>query len=190
MKKQWLVLTVWFVTISVPLSYMMGFHTLAFANVQLRNLNSAPEIAKTQNWKMLHILSSECGCSKRASRYLLERKPLNNVDEYILVIGNSFKRQDELKSAGYKIIPVSSEEAFARFGIESVPQLVILDSNHFVRYSGGYNDSRVDVYEDLNLLTKLKDNKLVTAYPIFGCAVGSSVAKQIDPWGIKYGGQE
>ncbi len=165
----------------------MGFHSLAFRNIAVDRILGLKEVSEGQGWQVVHLLSSRCACSKRASKYLSERGASAGLFETVLILDGDLKRESELLAKGFKVVKMSGDNAFEKYGIESVPQFVVVDPQKNIRYSGGYNDDRVDRYQDLTIVDSIKENIKVAALPIFGCANGSRISNLIDPWGLKYG---
>lgn len=187
MKKQFALLTIWFCAISVPMMYLMGLHSFAFKSQTLAKIAMAPEIKKNSKWKMVHILSSKCACSKRVGIYLSKRSPLPNVNEVIYILDDQeVLSERKLKEAGFKVVRMNGNLALEKYDIDAAPQLVILDEELRIKYSGGYNDSREMKYEDLKILASLKNNQTFAPHPVFGCANGKRTAELVDPWGLKY----
>lgn len=178
----------WFVGISIPLTYLMGFHTFAFQTSPVSRVQEHSSVKAGKNqWTLVHLMSAKCGCSKRTTKYLASRKPLDGHKEVVFVFDGSLPAEPELVQSGYDVVHMSGDEAFEKYNISSVPQLVVFSPKGELKYSGGYNDARIDSYEDLNVLKLLKEEKIVAAYPVFGCANGQKISKLIDPWGLKYG---
>ena len=187
MKKQAFVFAVWFVAVSIPMMYLMGFHTFAFTNKPLEKLTSAPEIHKGPEWQLIHILSSRCACSKKVARHLLERGLFSGTREIVYILDDEeVLSESKLKEVGFQVVRLNGDQAYEKYDINAAPQLVVLNKDLQVQYSGGYKDSRVETYDDEKILNALKNNETFASHPIFGCANGTRTAELIDPWGVKY----
>lgn len=166
----------------------MAFHDVSFNSKPLEKLTHLSQTKTSLNeWTLVHVLSTKCGCSKKTARYLSQRGVLQKHKELVILIEENSKIKTILTTAGFQVISMTAEQAAKEYSIDAVPQLVVFGPMGDIKYSGGYNDRRIEVFEDLQVLNKLKKGQVVKAFPIFGCANGSELISQIDPWGLKYG---
>ncbi len=180
---------VWFIVLSVPLSYMMGTHSLSLKPSKSETLKSLI-VNKNSNekWSKLHFLGSDCACSENVYQTLLKRIPDKNINEQIFVIGKQDSWIKNLKAKGYQVQSGSMEEFEKKYSITAVPQLSIFDNNQKILYSGGYTTKRgpASAVEDELIVKEIKEKKGTSERPIFGCINGSINRKNTDPLGIKY----
>lgn len=185
MKKK-VIFAVWFVILSIPLSYMMGSHSLSLNPSRaeaLRGLTSAEK-----KWQELHFLGADCGCSENVYKSLVGRVPDKDINEHIFVIGKNEIWVKALKEKGYSVTVGGMDEYAKKYSINAVPQLTILDEEKKMLYSGGYTKKRgpASAVEDQAILKELKEKKNTEERPIFGCLNGSINRKNADPLKLKY----
>jgi hypothetical protein len=186
-------LSIWFLGLSALLTYLSGFHMIAFNHVELKidsikRFVAASEKSPQVDTKMAlhHFLGTGCGCSKKILAYLEKRKK-SNLDEYVHLIENKDNWKEKLESAGYIVEVLTEESAHKNYNIESVPLFSVAQSDRLL-YQGGYNEQQMHNtnYEDLMIAQNLQQKKAIKEYPLFGCANGK-IAKQLqDPLGVKY----
>lgn len=207
MKIRWsLVLPIlWFVVVGAPLAVLSGFHMVPYQGTQLpgkaiedlayegalSNPNSnVTEISRSSSSQSLrqlhHFLGGSCGCSVRIINYLTERRAQSDFTEHIHLINGDESLEKKLQQAGYQVHHLEEEKALSQYNIQSVPQLVVLESEK-VLYQGGYNKNQMHQsdYRDLEI-ARAVDSKAATTYPLFGCANGALIKTKTDPWGLKY----
>ncbi len=141
-------------------------------------------------WRMLHVLSASCGCSQRVMRHLLTRRPFPDVTEQVLLVdgeGADPQASSELivrlGEQGFGVTRIAAKNIPAGTGLRGVPLLVVASPEDKIAYLGGYG-SRGD--EDGAVLRKVRAGAKVEALPVLGCAVGSRIQRQADPFGLKY----
>lgn len=140
------------------------------------------------HWRTAHLMSGQCGCSKRVMKHLSIRKAKSNWNEVVLLIDGTEDLKEKMKVAGFDVVSLSGEEAYDKYHITSVPQMVVFNEKGQVKYSGGYSSARMSPYEDQQIFENLKAGKTVEELPLFGCMNGQKMTKKIDPLGLKYGG--
>ncbi len=179
----------WFLAVSIPISYLTGYHTFAMEKEPLSDLKKI-EILKSKEgrWKVAHLMSGQCGCSKRVMKYLASRKAISDRNEVVVLIDGTDELKEKMKVTGFDVVSLNGEEAFDKYHITSVPQMVVFDEKGEIKYSGGYSSSRTSPYEDQQIYENLKAGKTVEELPLFGCMNGQKITKKIDPLGLKYGG--
>jgi hypothetical protein len=183
-------LLVWAVAALVVGSALTSYHQPMLAPgetvVAIAGNPAAPQ------WQAIHVLSGACGCSQRVMRNLLARGPMAGSLEQIIIAdgddsylpGTELLLQ-QLKEAKFQFSHRRSEDLVRDTGMRGVPLLVIVSPNRTVAYLGGYgmNGDQTSV-----ILTRAMAGKVGTPLPIFGCAVGGRIRREVDPLGLKYGG--
>lgn len=169
----------WAVLILVPLAQVSGAHYFPFLAKPLAGIPAEPDP------RMRHFLGTTCGCSEKVLKYLEGRGP--QVAETVHIVGPGGEWEKRLAAKGFVIEVLNEEEAHARYALESVPQLLIVDGGR-VLYQGGYNEDQRhnEKYEDLALWRDLAARKPAAAFPLYGCANGKFRKAQLDPWKMKY----
>lgn len=181
---QKMVIVVWVVLISVPLSYLMGMHTLTLKSSHDSKLS---QLATQNKWTKLHFLGSDCKCSETVLNELLKRGPEKENEEKVFILGKNDEWKKQLITKGYHVIEASMDEFEKTYSIKATPQLVILDDKKTILYSGGYSANRnPSSIDDQVIVDALKGNKPQKERPIFGCVNGTLNRKNTDPLKLKY----
>lgn len=141
-------------------------------------------------WKMTHLLSGECGCSRRVMTHMLERGPASGVEEQIFLVDggepylpDTDKVLTSLRSAGFPITHIADRDIPSNARFRAVPLLMVVSPEGGVAYLGGYG-SAGDKDEDI--LDRVRAGSSVTSLPVIGCAVGNRIRKVSDPFHLKY----
>ena len=152
-------------------------------------LAPAAQPASIGAWTALHVLASDCACSRAVADHLIRRGSLPNLREKVLLVGDDRTLAQRLRSASFAVEMLGAEEASARYNLRGVPWLIFLDPAGKVRYAGGYSghrDARSSL-RDVEIWNTLTSGHRSDPLPVYGCAVGQRLRAQIDPLGIKYG---
>jgi hypothetical protein len=180
---------IWFIVLSIPLTYMMGTHSLSLKSSRSTAIKQLVDAKKGANkWSELHFLGGDCACSENVYQSLVKRLPKPEINEQVFIIGKNELWKEGLSKQGYQIQMGSMDEFEKKYSIKAVPQLTILDQDKNLLYSGGYTTKRgpASIVEDEVIVRELKDKKKADERPIFGCLNGSVNRKNADPMGIKY----
>lgn len=189
-----IILIGWLLGASIPIGYLMGYHMTSIEQERLRNPTSLTS-DQSKSWKMIHVIGESCKCSITLSEYLIERKPLVSKAQFVeevIIIGNNPSMQKKLEEVGFKVRLESEQNMVDQFNIDGVPQLVILNPENQLKYSGGYTQERItastqnDQYHDLEIFHQTKNGNDTSQMPIFGCANGIKNKLKADPLGLKY----
>ncbi len=96
---------------------------------------------------------------------------------------------DELKKGGFSVESMKTEEAYQRYSINVLPQMIVYSKNA-VAYSGGYSKLRSPAsegdFEDVAIINKFFNGDKSDSLPIFGCANGKNIKEKMDPLKLKY----
>lgn len=164
----------------------MGGHSAAFRSpIDERAAKLAP---LQSTWRIVHIFSPECGCSKILTGRLLERGPSTDASELVVMAGKDEGLESSLAQRGFDVKVVDPETLADEFDVAGVPWMIVLDPKGEVAYSGGYADRPIDdrtIARDLEVLSKAKEGKAPRALASFGCAVSERYKKLSDPFGFK-----
>jgi hypothetical protein len=137
----------------------------------------------------LHVIYERCSCTERLFKHLLARKALPDVEEVVLLVGESAARRPAVERAGFGFALLAPGELLPRFGLEAAPVLVAFDREGALRYAGGYFDRPAAVTAlDERIHGELAQGHVPTPLPIFGCAVNPDLQQRLDPLGIVYSG--
>jgi hypothetical protein len=166
---------------------MLASHTPFQANVYgLATL--AHEVGTDQgSWQAIHLLSTSCSCSRGVAEHLIERGPLSNLKEHIVLAGQDETLESRLKVAGFYVCNLDQETVAQRYRIAGAPWLVIVSPQGQVRYQGGYAPAhaRRD-YQDEQIWASLFHGRSAESLPVLGCALGKRLQRSIDPFALKY----
>jgi hypothetical protein len=185
--------TVWLLGLAAIVAMLMVGHLVALPKpdrtdpelkAALASLR-APASGRPAGWMAVHVLGAECDCSRRIAEHLLDTKRPAGVSEVVLLVGHDDELAGRLRRR-MSVVEVTPAELGQRFHIEAAPLLLAVDPAGAVRYSGGYTDrKRGPEIEDLRILAQLTGGHEVAAVPVFGCAFGESLKKDLDPLGLK-----
>jgi hypothetical protein len=149
------------------------------------------EASTPSQWQAIHVLSGACGCSQRVMRNLLARGPMaGSIEQIIIADGDESDLPGtdllltQLKEAKFQVTHRKTEDLVRDTGMRGVPLLVIVSPNHTVAYLGGYG---MNGDQANSILARSIAGKAGSPFPIFGCAVGQRVRREVDPFGLKYG---
>lgn len=154
------------------------------AGLLLRDLNPTPR----PGWHLVHLLSTDCACSQKLADYLISRHPLPNVSETVLVVGPDHTLTRRLLEHGWDVRTNQADNLRQRYGIRSIPALLVANPQHQIVYTGGYADrpNPQRGYRDLTILSQSQQGQRVSPYPIFGCSLGRQARAAADPLSLKY----
>jgi hypothetical protein len=186
-----LVLGLWFVAMLLVGSSLMAKHLVPLPEPTVQEVRAASlsQLAgpapKDGRWMAVHVLYSECRCSKRIAEHLLETARPADVDEHVLLVkdGDDTGIGKRLGDGGFHVHVVTSEELAERYGIEAVPFFVLLGPDGVARYAGGYTDRKQGpAPRDLEIIAAAREGKgELPALPTFGCAVSEKLRNTLDP---------
>ena len=185
-----LVLGLWFVAMLLVGSSLMAKHLVPLPQpkadeVRAASLSQLAEPARRGRWLAVHVLYSECRCSKRIAEHLLAEARPADIDEHVLLVkdGDDAGMGKRLADAGFGVHVVTSEELAERYGIEAVPFFVLLGPDGVARYAGGYTDRKQGpAPRDLEIIAAAREGKgELPALPTFGCAVSEKLRRTLDP---------
>jgi hypothetical protein len=178
----------WFALLSVPLTFMMGSHSLSLNSSKNANIKDLVGESNKNLWSKLHFLGGDCGCSENIYKSLMKRSPSQEINEQVFIIGKNPRWSEDLAKKGYKVINGEMDEFVKKYSINAVPQLSILDDKKNILYSGGYTTKRgpASSVEDEIIYKEIKEKKSSKERPIFGCISGTINRNNTDLFKIKY----
>lgn len=140
-------------------------------------------------WHVMHVMYRACPCSQRTLTHLTEGQRPADLDEVVLIIDDEGKPGEEdrqLLERGYRIQVITPEVLRRDFALEAAPVLVIARPSGEVAYVGGYTrHKQSNAYEDLAILSDLRQQDERGALPVFGCPTSDRLARQLDPLGLR-----
>jgi hypothetical protein len=184
----------WVVACLVGGAYLLSGHLLTLPAPELTDLGLQRSAAAQRRpfqhgrWFVVHILDQDCVCSLRVLDHLLADPRPDGVAERIVLIAGTVapERVAAIAARGFDLGIVTPDELAARYHVEAAPLLVVIDPRDTVRYVGGYTPRKqaADV-RDVAIVEAVRRGHSVEALPTFGCAVGRSLRRRIDPLGLR-----
>jgi hypothetical protein len=181
---------VWFLAVAALLATLAISHWFALPAPDKRDLRLAAGINElvhdAPSWSAVHVVYTECRCSRRILDHLLASERPRDVEEVVVLVGDDPALVAKLIARRYRVVSVAPERLTERYGIESVPLLVVVDADRSIRYAGGYTRRQqgADI-SDLSIIRDLRANTAIDDLPVFGCAVSRRLKGLADPLSIK-----
>ncbi len=139
------------------------------------------------SWQAIHLLSTTCSCSHGVAEHLIERGPMSNLKERVVLAGNDATLAHRLVAAGFPVRTMNPETIAERYHIAGAPWLVFVSPRGDVRYQGGYTPGHArSNYQDQQIWANLASGRSVDPLPVLGCALGKRLQRTLDPLGLKY----
>lgn len=185
------VLGAWFAVTTVGASYLLGAHVagLPLPSRDDARLRAAVRARLAGRPLALHVLGSDCECSRRVLARLEARPPRPDVDERLLLIGGDAETRSasrQLERLGYSIERLEPDEVAAGIGVEVAPVLIVAGASAEILYLGGYSERRQDArIETDTLIDTALSGGSAEALPVFGCAVTEGMRAGVDPWSLR-----
>ena len=187
-----ILLGLWAAAVLVVGSYLLAGHLLTLPKPESADERLATGIASvrtSQNegrWLVLHVLYTECGCSKRVLDHLLSRGADPFAIERVVLVGGDDATAAKIRAAGYQYEAVTDATLESRYGVTAAPLLVIADPTNAVRYVGGYSDRKqAEKIRDLETFARLVKGETPDPLPVFGCAIAKKLQDTVDPLGLR-----
>jgi len=166
-------LVVWFTVMTMFSAGMLARHLLAMPaptrTARLgHHLSALQRPGAPPSWLAVHVLSSECTCSKRVVAHLLESQRPAGWTEIVLWVGDLEPSAELVRRFDVRRVTAAD---LARYEIEAAPLLVAVTPDGDVRYAGGYTDRKQGpVFHDLDILAAARASADLPSFPLFGCA--------------------
>lgn len=177
-----LALAGWFAVSSLVSATLMARHWLPLPGAGSVPAALTALSAKTgRRYQLVHVLYSECRCSRRIAESILARPLANDADELTLLVGHDAQLEQRLRAHGLSVRNVDRDALERDYGLQSAPLLLIGERGE-LRYSGGYTRRKqgLDV-SDQALLTEVRAGVTPASLPVYGCAVSRSLARTVNP---------
>jgi hypothetical protein len=176
-------LVFWAVAATAASSVLVSYHQPFRQPLELHI-----DVPRSPGWNMVHILAADCGCSLKVMECLVRRRPIPSISEWVFVIrgADTLPLEARLAAAGYAVRALSAENA-SRWGIRAVPLLTIEAPDGKLVYAGGYGSGRDG---GQMILSRVRAGAQQAPLPLFGCAVGHRLRRQVDPFALKFKGLE
>ena len=151
---------------------------------------SLSRLPQTGQMSALHIVSGGCRCSQAVMKHLLQRRPMAQVSEEVVIIDGDSPYLPEtnallahLQNSGFLVTHLFSNAIPPALSLHGVPLLVVVSASRAIAYKGGYGP-RGD--QDEAIIRQSRAGISPTMIPVVGCAVGARVRRRLDPLHIKY----
>lgn len=178
-RKKWgrAALTAWFASMLTVGAGLLAKHVVAMPTPVAARV--APSIAalrapaESHRWLAVHVLYSECRCSRRVVDHLVSTSRPEGWSEIVLWVGTA-PPPDALASS-FDLRRVTTSD-LASYGIEAAPSLIVADPDGRILYAGGYTERKQGpAIEDLTIMQSTRNGKSVASLPLFGCAVSENL---------------
>ena len=188
----WIFLPLWAGTLCVVVASLMTGHWIVLphpahgAQLPIESFSDARPSAEN-DCHTFHFLYSDCACSKRVLKQVLNRQPIANANERIVLVGANSSFENSAQEQGFDLDVVTPEKLKSSYGVESAPLLVITDGLGTIRYSGGYTSRKqgLDI-RDVDIIERTLSGDQVEGLQLYGCAVSKGLQAIVDPLNLKY----
>jgi len=132
---------------------------------------------------LVHVIYSECSCSRSLLTHLASRRRFPNTEELILFVGRPDPR---LKNSRFEVQTISPSQLIATTGLEAAPVLLIFNPSGALTYAGGYYDHpAANNPLDEKIQAALLAQQPFEPLPIFGCAISPRLQNSLNPFRIR-----
>ena len=146
---------------------------------------------ESRRWVGVHVLYSMCKCSERILGHLVERRPLRDMTEAVVLVGANEEFERMIRQAGYELEVLTPAQLSQKYHVQAAPMFAVMDPHGVLRYLGGYTERKQGLMTaDVTIIERLRSERPVVELPLFGCAVSRSLQTLLDPLGIKYGAED
>ena len=180
-----IVLAGWFVGSTLVASTLLARHVVPLprpdADVELATALAPLRASEPNAFTVLHVLYSECRCSRRVAESLALHTASEGVHERVLLVGKDEGLAAKLGARGIDVRVTSVAELLA-WHLEAAPLLVVIDPSGAVRYAGGYTERKQALIpRDREIVQAVRAGGRVDPFPLFGCAVSDDLRRTINP---------
>jgi hypothetical protein len=182
----------WFCGIVVLMSALAISHWFSLPRLARRDSRLAAGLAELLpndrgGWASIHVLYTECRCSRRIFEHLRTSDRPRDLHEIVLLVGDDHDAiATQLSQRGFQVVSIPAEKLDARFGIEGAPTFVLVDPARDVRYSGGYTTRQQGPnIRDLAIVNEIRHGDEVADLPVFGCAISERLKAVFDPFATR-----
>ena len=186
-------LTLWIPGVTLVIASWMVGHWAALpapTENDTRTTEALVELRDAQGlagWTRVHVLFSDCGCSKRVFDALVDQPLASDATDVALLVGDAEAQASRAAEVGLTHVRLTTEDLEQQYGIVSAPLLLILAPDGSLAYAGGHTDrKRGFAIQSDALLERLRAGEEVEPLPVFGCGVSRDLQRQLDPLGLKY----
>ncbi len=185
-------LGIWAPMLLVVCAFLLSSHLLTLPSPEVEDpaLQAAVQKVRRQqdtgSWMAVHVLYTDCKCSRGIADYLVTQDRPEDVVEKMLLVGEDPALVQRAKDAGFEVLQTTPEALSTEWHMEAAPLLILVDPANQLQYLGGYTDRKqgADI-QDQAILASLQQTKAVPALPLFGCAVSQSLQRAVDPLGLR-----
>jgi hypothetical protein len=189
---RWTAIMLWFCGIVVLMSALAISHWFSLPRLARRDSRLAAGLAELLpndrgGWASIHVLYTECRCSRRIFEHLRTSDRPRDLHEIVLLVGDDHDAiATQLSQRGFQVVSIPAEKLDARFGIEGAPTFVLVDPARDVRYSGGYTTRQQGPnIRDLAIVNEIRHGDEVADLPVFGCAISERLKAVFDPFATR-----
>ncbi len=181
----------------VFVAILMAGHWVVLPKPSANDLHLRSELGRLRGpgqesmWLGVHVLYSDCGCSRRVLKHLFETTRPAGIAEKLLLVGAHPEFEAGARQAGIEVQVLRPRELKEVYGLEAAPLFIVADPDGELRYVGGYTERKRGLaIRDLEIIQSLQEREQVGELPLFGCAVSQRLQDMLDPIGLKYSRSE
>ena len=177
----------WFVAMSAVAASMLARHVIPLpAPVHDGRLSTALEVMRGPDdagrWMAVHVLYTDCRCSRQVGEHLSITKRPSDLAEIVLLVGEDPAFAGRLRSNGFVVTAVDAHTLSTAYGLEAAPLLLVVDPEGKIRYSGGYTARKQGPEpRDLQIIDSVRGGAQDPPLPVYGCATSRQLQKTLNP---------
>lgn len=181
------VVVVWLIGTTVPIGYLMAKHLAPLPSAGAPKIGAAWGATRQEGWQAIHILATECVCSRGVVAHLEKRGLLAGVHEQVWLIGQDTALTARLTGRGFGVQSYTADAVERMVGVVGVPWLVFVSPQNQVAYAGGYLGQLSDAggYLDAAIWRDIRQGQALTSQPVFGCPTSEALKRRRDPLALK-----
>jgi hypothetical protein len=183
-------LATWLLGMLAVGSTLLARHALALprptADAALaRSMATLREPGHVGQWMAVHVLYTECRCSRILVDHLLSTNRPSDVVEEVLLVGRDTDLEARLTARGFRVVQVRPTELAERYHVTAAPLLIVTAPDDSVRYVGGYTTRKQGPgVRDLEIIEGARAARPLASLPVLGCAVSDKLRAMLNPLGL------
>ncbi len=180
-------LSAWFVVMSAIAASMLARHVIPLpAPPRGGNLRALLEAVRGPDdagrWTAVHVLDTDCRCSRRIGEHLSVSDRPSDLVEVVLLVGEDAALVDRLRSNGFGVTSVDAQTLSTTYEIEAAPLLLVVDPDGETRYSGGYTARKQGPEpRDREIIDRVRRGGHDPPLPVYGCATSRQLHETLNP---------
>lgn len=136
---------------------------------------------------LVHVIATDCDCTRRLIAHLMAAHRTRGVDELIVFVGDASRWRAAAAEVGLPIVEIDADRLWLDYGVQAAPVLAVVSARGQVEYLGGYFDHPAARQPlDADIVKAWQRGTVPAPLPVFGCAVGTRLRERLDPLGLVY----